>query len=211
MRTIVCEFLGQCGVPCCTVIEQDGHHFFQGHPFGRIGIVVLLHPLQSLLHLGQIGQGQFQADQLRISDGIDGAVDMDDVLVVEALDHVDDGIALSNAGQELIPQSLPGGSPLARTITRGFSIILLWHAHNRCLQFHGQCGRRVMATVHTIAALFSSTWLLLLLLIPFQVNTTCMALSHHRPSTTALHSRMFQSQAAVPPINFFCCATIRYI
>ncbi len=37
---------------------------------------------------------------------------MDDISVVEAAQHVQDGVCLANIGQELVAQALPAGSPL---------------------------------------------------------------------------------------------------
>ena len=54
----------------------------------------------------QVGQRQFGVDGLDIGNRIDLAVDVDDVVVLEAAHHMGDGVHLADMGQELVAQAL---------------------------------------------------------------------------------------------------------
>ena len=54
---------------------------------------------------GEVGQGEFGDDGLDVGDGVDAAVDVDDVGVVEAADDVDDGVGLADVGKELVAEA----------------------------------------------------------------------------------------------------------
>ena len=84
----------------------------QRRPLLRLGLPLLLHPLHPLLDLRQVRKGQLEVDQLRVPDRVDGPVDVYHVLVLEAPDDVDYGVALPDGGEELVPQSLPVARPL---------------------------------------------------------------------------------------------------
>ena len=47
---------------------------------------------------------QLCVDDFLVADGIDAAIDVYDAVVVEAAEHVDDGVALAYVGQELVAQ-----------------------------------------------------------------------------------------------------------
>ena len=64
------------------------------------------------LHHLRVGQDQLQVDDVDVPDGVRGALHMDDVLVVEAADHVDDGVGHADVGEELVAQALPPGRAL---------------------------------------------------------------------------------------------------
>ncbi len=53
----------------------------------------------------QVGQRQFGADGFNVGDRVDLAGDVDDIVVVEAAHHVDDGIGLADVGQELVAEA----------------------------------------------------------------------------------------------------------
>ena len=57
------------------------------------------------LNGGEVGQGEFGDDGLDVGDGVDAAVDVDDVGVVEAADDVDDGVGLADVGEELVAEA----------------------------------------------------------------------------------------------------------
>ena len=61
---------------------------------------------QQILQVLEVGQQQFQFDRLHVSDGIDRSGNVDDVRVVKAADHLQDGIDLSDVCQELVAQAL---------------------------------------------------------------------------------------------------------
>ncbi len=73
---------------------------------GRLGIA-----LQALVDGAQVGQAQLGLDHLDVGNRVDLAGHVDDVRVVEAAHHVDDGIGLANVRQELVAQAFA----LART------------------------------------------------------------------------------------------------
>ena len=54
---------------------------------------------------GEVGQGEFGDDGLDVGDGVDAAVDVDDVGVVEAADDVDDGVGFADVGEELVAEA----------------------------------------------------------------------------------------------------------
>ncbi len=65
------------------------------------------HLLVALGHRVQIGEGQLDVDCFDIPFGIDVAVDVDDVAVLEAADHVGDHAHLPDRGQKTVPQPFP--------------------------------------------------------------------------------------------------------
>ena len=80
----------------------------------RLGVLVLaagaldqrvLLPLQAL----EIGQQQLGLDQLGIAERVDPALDMGDVRVLEAAQHVQDRVDLADGAQELVAQPLALG------------------------------------------------------------------------------------------------------
>ena len=82
----------------------------------------LLVPLGGLLclvnapvHHLHIGHDQLQVNGVHVPDGVGGALHVDDVLVVEAADHMDDGIGHTDVGQEFVAQSLALGGALYQT------------------------------------------------------------------------------------------------
>jgi len=74
-----------------------------------LALGVLAHTLHALLHLRQVGQYQLQRDHLDVTQRIDRARHVDDVLVLEAAHDVHDGVALADVGEELVAQTLALG------------------------------------------------------------------------------------------------------
>ena len=54
----------------------------------------------------EIGQHQFGLDGLDVGDRIDLALDMGDVVVLEAAHHMHDGVDLADGGEELVAEPL---------------------------------------------------------------------------------------------------------
>ena len=54
----------------------------------------------------EVREDQLEVDGLDVADGIDAAVDVNDIVVVEAADDVNDRVALADVGEELIAQTL---------------------------------------------------------------------------------------------------------
>ena len=67
---------------------------------------LLLHLFDAVLDGFEVLYLQFSIDDFLVADRIDAAIDMHDAVVVEATQHVDDGIALTYVGQELVAQAL---------------------------------------------------------------------------------------------------------
>ena len=59
-----------------------------------------------------VGEHQLQVDGLNIPRRANLAADMDDLAVIKAAHHMDDGIHLANMGKELVAQALALGGPL---------------------------------------------------------------------------------------------------
>ena len=52
-----------------------------------------------------VGEDQFGLDDLDIGPGVDLAVDVHDVVVIEDSDHLTDRVALADVGQEFVAQA----------------------------------------------------------------------------------------------------------
>ena len=76
-------------------------------PLARFGVLV-----NPALHHLQVGHDQLQVDDGNIPGGVTAALHVDDVVVVKAAHHVDNGVGLPDVGQELVAQALPLGGPL---------------------------------------------------------------------------------------------------
>jgi hypothetical protein len=63
-------------------------------------------PRQPLFQAVEIGQHQLGLDRLGVAHRIDAAFDMGDVAVLEAAQHMDDGVDLADIGEELVAQPL---------------------------------------------------------------------------------------------------------
>lgn len=57
----------------------------------------------------QVLDEELVVDDFLVAHGVDGAVDVGDVVVVEAAEHVDYGIGLADVGQELVAEALALG------------------------------------------------------------------------------------------------------
>ena len=77
----------------------------------RLGLLVaahlglFFHTLDAVLHRFQVFQLELGVDDFLVAHGVHRAVHVDDVAVVEAAQHVDDGVALADVAQELVAQS----------------------------------------------------------------------------------------------------------
>jgi hypothetical protein len=69
----------------------------------------------------EVGEHQLGLDRLGVGDGIDAALDMGDVAVLEAAQHVHDGIDLADIGEELVaePFTLRGAAHEAGNVDEG--------------------------------------------------------------------------------------------
>jgi len=73
------------------------------------GTAELVGAVDLLFHAGQVGQAQLGLDHLDVGDRVDLVVHVDDVVVVEAAHHVDDGVGLADVRQELVAQAFALG------------------------------------------------------------------------------------------------------
>ena len=73
------------------------------------GLGLLLQRQTALLEAFEIGQHQLGLDGLGVGDGRDAALDVRDVVVLEAAQHVGDGVDLANVAQKLIAQAFALG------------------------------------------------------------------------------------------------------
>ena len=62
-----------------------------------------------------VGEDQLGLDGVDVARGIDAAVHMDDVFVLKAAHHVDDGVHLADVGEELVAQTLAVAGALDQT------------------------------------------------------------------------------------------------
>ena len=69
----------------------------------------------SSLQYFKIGENQLQIDRLDVTDRINAAVHMDDVGILKAAHHMNDGVHLTDVGQELVSQAFSFGCTLYET------------------------------------------------------------------------------------------------
>ena len=74
---------------------------------GALGL--LLQRVDALLQAVEVGQHQFGLDGLDVGDRIDPALDVGDIVVLEAAHHMGDGVDLADVGQELVAEPLALG------------------------------------------------------------------------------------------------------
>ena len=60
----------------------------------------------------QVGEDQLQVDDLDVAFGADAALDVDNLAVLKAAHHMDDGVHLADVGEEFVAQALALGSAL---------------------------------------------------------------------------------------------------
>ena len=61
--------------------------------------------LQLLLAAVEVGEDQFEVDDLDVALGVDTVGDVNDVVILEAAHHVGNGIGLADVGEELVAQA----------------------------------------------------------------------------------------------------------
>ena len=82
------------------------HHLILHLGLAVAGLRLLLHAAYAALYGLQVAQLQLGVDHLLVAHGVDCAVDVGHVVVVEAAQHVNDGIGLAYVGQKLVAQAL---------------------------------------------------------------------------------------------------------
>ena len=63
--------------------------------------------VRAALHHLHVGEDELRVDDLDVAQRVRAALDVDDVLVVEAADNVDDGVRPADVFEELVAESLP--------------------------------------------------------------------------------------------------------
>ncbi len=91
---------------CGMQLLEDGF-LRQGFLVAALGVARDL--LQLFLAAVEVGEDQFEVDDLDVALGVDAVGDVDDVLVLEAAHHVGDGIGLADVGEELVAQTFTLG------------------------------------------------------------------------------------------------------
>ncbi len=118
---------------------SDGLHRLQQTGFQfRLGVAGLGGAgglVEPLLDAGQVGETELDADDLAVTDRIHASGDMLHVGIVEAADHVHDGVNLANVGEELVPQPLS----LARSLHQSGDIEELDRRGDRLLWLDDSC------------------------------------------------------------------------
>ena len=66
---------------------------------------LLFHFLDAVLDGLEVLYLQFRVDDFLVANGVDAAVNVHDTVVVEATEHVNDGVTLADVGKELIAQA----------------------------------------------------------------------------------------------------------
>ena len=104
-RVVLVAFERPGQVAFVQVLLEGGEHVHL-----MLELLVALQRLGSLLHPAldhlQIRHHQLHVDDVDIPPWVRAALHVDDVLVVKAADHVDDGVGLPDVGQELVAQTL---------------------------------------------------------------------------------------------------------
>ena len=95
---------GGGGLSCAKVRHQR----FQ-HGLGLLHLLVelglFLQGIKALLRAFKVGEKKFRFNGVHVAQGVDAAVHMGDVLIVEAAHHFHDGGTFADVGQKLIAQS----------------------------------------------------------------------------------------------------------
>ena len=111
------KLLGIVGVgPGQLALVQVAQQTLQKLGLGGELLVSALHGLLALvdaaLHHLDVGHDQLQVDDVDVTQRIGAALHMGDIAVLEAADHMDDGVGGTDVGQELVAQTLALGSAL---------------------------------------------------------------------------------------------------
>ena len=99
---VVADFQGGSGEILVEVLHEAGEQLDVGDGVLVLAADLLLVAVKLLFGGLDVGQDEFGLDDLDVADGVDLAHAVDDVVVVEAADHVDDGVALADVGEEVV-------------------------------------------------------------------------------------------------------------
>ena len=97
------------------------HHRQHGQRFLVLAAGALAELHDAALEAVEVGEHQFGLDRLGVGDRIDAALDMGDVVILEAAQHVHDGVDLADVGEELVAQpfALRGAAHQAGDVDEG--------------------------------------------------------------------------------------------
>ena len=93
------------GLALAQGVERLLDHRRLGRGFLVAALGALLEVGQALLEAVEVGQHQLGLDDLGVAHRIDAARDVGDVAVLEAAQHVGDGVDLADVGEELVAQA----------------------------------------------------------------------------------------------------------
>ena len=86
--------------------DQGLHQRYRGDAVPVAATRLLLHGGEAALQAVQIGQHELGFHDFGIADGVHAAFHVSDVAILEAAQHVNDGVGFADIGQELVAQSL---------------------------------------------------------------------------------------------------------
>ena len=101
--------------------ERRLHHRQHGGRFLVLAAGALADLHDAALEAVEVGEHQLGLDRLGVGDRVDAALDMGDVVILEAAQHMDDGVDLADVGEELVAQAfaLRGAAHQAGDVDEG--------------------------------------------------------------------------------------------
>ncbi|MNW46630.1 hypothetical protein D3C74_239360 [compost metagenome] len=136
----------QLDAACRLIVIERLLDPFQDLDFLRVLLIAALHiflgAFDPFLHALHVSQDQLQVNRLDVADRIDFAVHVRNILVLEAADHMNDGIHLADVRQELVAKTLA----LARTAHQSGDIDKFKCRRNRAVR-NDQFGQLVESLV----------------------------------------------------------------
>ena len=94
---------------------EAGQRIHLLHRFLILGLCLLGNLANAVLHGIKICQAEFHVNLINITDRIHTALDMLNIVIIEASDYMHNGIRLTNAGKELVAKTFTLGSTLDKT------------------------------------------------------------------------------------------------
>ena len=101
------RFEGSRRLPLLQKFQNRLHDLHLRFCVAVAALGLLRRGIQSLLQAFHVGQHQLGLDRGRVAQGIDGAFDMGNIVILETAQHVQHRVDLPDVGQELVAQSLP--------------------------------------------------------------------------------------------------------
>lgn len=105
-------FFVEIGIAGRLAIFEERHDLFEGFEFRLcvfVGFGIFACAFDAFFDLAEVGENEFEGNDIDISERVYGAVDVGDVVVVKAANHVDDGVDFADVGEELVAEALAFG------------------------------------------------------------------------------------------------------